>query len=193
MKMQSLILVMVLLLAGCTSQTAQTQQPAANTSAQTPPSQPVQQPPAMPANNTTMENQTAPAPSPAPAPAPAPPPSGKVAHSQADCAVLTPDCGSCVAISGCGWCKTSNSCFYGDANGPKAGQCQMGDWAVNQSSCAGPTGGSNCASQTNCVSCLSGSSCKFCIQGTRCVDASSTDSCLGGWLNISYQCNYASR
>jgi hypothetical protein len=178
-----LLLVIGLFLAGCTSPQAPqvpvspganntTVQPVVNnTPAQPPPN----------ASNGTV---------PQPPPTQAPPPGGNVAQSQADCAVLTPDCGACTAISGCGWCKTSNSCFFGDANGPQSGQCQASDWTVTATGCSGPAGGSSCSQQTNCASCLSGSGCKYCIAGSKCVDASSTESCSAGtWLNTSYQCN----
>jgi len=113
--------------------------------------------------------------------------------SQVECSTLSPDCGSCVAKAGCGWCKTSNSCFAGTASGPSSSQCTPSDWSVSQSECAGSTGGASCSAQPNCASCLSGAGCKFCIQGSVCTDASNQVSCLGGWLNQSYQCNYASR
>ena len=47
-----------------------------------------------------------------------PPYTGPSATSQEECATMTPDCGSCVSKPGCGWCKSSNSCFIGTASGP---------------------------------------------------------------------------
>lgn len=119
--------------------------------------------------------------------------SGGTAATQQDCATMTGSCAQCVAKQGCGWCKSSNSCFIGDAGGPDVSSCQPGDWTVTEAGCATPAGGSSCTKQTNCAFCLSGSGCKWCIQGSRCVDASSTDACTGGWLTQSFQCNYASR
>lgn len=184
MKYYALILVIGLFLAGCTTQAPQVPvspvvnntvaQPAVNNTA----AQPAQPPPN--ASNITVPPQ----------PVPTPSPRGNVAQSQADCAVLTPDCGACTAISGCGWCKSSNSCFFGNATGPQSGQCQTADWTITATGCSGPTGGSSCSEQTNCASCLSGSSCKYCIAGSKCVDSSSTETCAAGtWLTTSYMCN----
>jgi hypothetical protein len=113
--------------------------------------------------------------------------------SQEDCATMTPTCGACVAKPGCGWCKSSNSCFAGSSAGPVVSSCPSHEWTIVESGCAAPAGGSTCAKQTNCASCLSGSGCKWCIQESKCADASFSDQCFGGWLNVSYQCNYASR
>lgn len=121
------------------------------------------------------------------------PPSGGVARSQADCATLTPTCAACLAKQNCGWCKSSNSCFLGDASGPSVSSCPAAEWTVTEAGCTAPAGGSGCSAQTNCVSCLSGSGCKWCIQGSKCAPASSAESCFGGWLEVTYQCNYASR
>lgn len=112
---------------------------------------------------------------------------------QVDCATMTATCGACIAKPGCGWCKTSNSCFSGNSSGPAVSSCTSADWTTVESGCVAPAGGSTCSKQTNCASCLSGTACKWCIQGSKCADASVQDSCLGGWLTISYQCNYASR
>ena len=122
-------------------------------------------------------------------------PSDKPATNQQDCATLTANCDACISKPNCGWCKSSMGCYYGDAEGPFAGQCNDADWAVIAQECEAPSSpeGSACSQQTNCAFCLSGSGCKWCIQGTKCVDASSTEPCFGGWLNKSYQCNYASR
>ncbi len=117
----------------------------------------------------------------------------KPATSQTDCATLTPSCGSCLSKPGCGWCKSSNSCLYGDSNGPKVSSCQAADWTVTTQGCSLEANGKSCSDQYNCASCLSGSGCKWCIAGTTCVSSDSKDSCTGGWLNQSYQCNYASR
>lgn len=122
-------------------------------------------------------------------------PSGKPAESQQDCATLTSSCGLCVSKPGCGWCKSSNSCLLGDSEGPDAGQCEASNWAVDDVSCSAPvdTVGTSCEDQYNCAFCLSGTGCKWCIQGSKCVPAGSSEDCFGGWLNQSYQCNYASR
>ncbi len=154
-------------------------------------------PAVVPAGN----NGTAPQPAPtenasAPAsPTPAPVPTTNPAATQADCATLSPNCGSCISKPGCGWCKTSNSCFLGNSNGPSVGQCQPADWAVTDSECKAPTTtvGTTCAQQYNCAQCLSGSGCKWCIQGSKCTDSDSSEDCFGGWLNQSYQCNFAGR
>ena len=113
--------------------------------------------------------------------------------SQEDCATMTPTCGTCVAKPGCGWCKSSNSCFAGSSAGPVVSSCPSPEWTIVGSGCVAPAGNSTCARQTNCASCLSGSGCKWCIQGSKCTDAASSAQCFGGWLNVSYQCNYASR
>ncbi len=115
------------------------------------------------------------------------------AGSQVDCATMTATCGACIAKPGCGWCKGSNSCFSGNSSGPAVSSCPSADWTTVESGCVAPAGGSACSKQTNCASCLSGTACKWCIQGSKCADASVQDSCLGGWLTVSYQCNYASR
>ncbi|MFN7991326.1 MAG: hypothetical protein U0R44_04175 [Candidatus Micrarchaeia archaeon] len=169
----------VLLSAGCTGNQPvknDSKAPAANATPQ-------------PAPDGTPQAPTAPAPSPAP--------TGNPPAPQTECATMSPDCGSCIAKSGCGWCKTSNSCLSGDANGPVSGQCQPADWAMNGQECKAPTttSGPTCAEQYNCAFCLSGSGCKWCIDGSRCVDASSADVCPNGlgWLTQSYQCNLASR
>lgn len=118
---------------------------------------------------------------------------GGVATSQQDCATMTANCGSCVAKSGCGWCKATNSCLYGDADGPDYGQCDLSDWTVTESGCNIVDSEEECAEITNCADCLSGEGCKWCIQGSICRGESTTDSCFGDWLTESYQCNYASR
>jgi len=115
------------------------------------------------------------------------------AGSQEDCATLTPTCESCTSKTGCGWCKSSNSCFYGDSDGPHVSSCQNAEWATTPEQCKAPVGGSACNEKTNCADCLSGSGCKFCIEGALCADASSNAECLGGWQNEIYRCNYASR
>ena len=185
--MRYAILLMVLLAAGCLyspfgsgqNQTNQTgTQPSANNTSVTIP----------PANETIS-------PPPVPPLPPLPPvdePS-VIPATQEACSTLTPVCGSCVAKSGCGWCKSSNSCFSGTASGPTVSSCPSSEWTVTSDNCAAPVGGSQCSEITNCASCLTGSACMWCIQGSVCTDASSQDSCLGGWLNKSYQCNYASR
>lgn len=118
---------------------------------------------------------------------------GEVATSQEDCATLTANCGACVAKSGCGWCKSSNSCLYGDASGPDYGQCQLSEWTVTEEGCLIEADGERCEDQYNCAFCLSGSGCKWCIQGSKCAPADSTEDCFGDWMTESYQCNYASR
>ncbi len=186
-----LLAVSVILLAGCFGQAPAAPTPQPNVSQ--PEANNTPQMPAAPGNNVT------PPPSNGTGPSPAPPQQGGTQPPpapQAGCATLTPNCGACIAVAGCGWCKTSNSCLSGDASGPTSGQCQPTDWAVTTDQCQAPTttmGTTDCASQYNCAFCLSGSGCKWCIQGARCADANATDSCLGGWLNQSYQCNYASR
>jgi hypothetical protein len=112
------------------------------------------------------------------------------ATSQQDCATLTPTCGACISKPGCGWCKTSNTCFYGDANGPKNdATCQSADWSTTEQGCQAPVGGTSCGSKTNCADCLSGSSCKWCQEGTKCADSQSSETCAsGGWRTKSYMC-----
>ncbi len=117
----------------------------------------------------------------------------QIARTQADCATQTPDCGSCLAKSGCGWCKSTNSCLFGNQNGPTSSFCQSADWAYNPQQCQIAASGTSCSAQNNCASCLSGSGCKWCIRGSKCVESGSIDSCDGGWLQNSYQCNFASR
>ncbi|MEW6036401.1 MAG: hypothetical protein AB1529_07350 [Candidatus Micrarchaeota archaeon] len=111
--------------------------------------------------------------------------------AQEDCATLTPNCGSCIAKAGCGWCKSSNGCFAGDADGPAGDiQCQDADWAVTDAECQAPSSpqGSSCAEQVGCGNCLTGEGCKFCRQGTVCADINSPDSCFGGWITDYYVC-----
>ncbi len=36
---------------------------------------------------------------------------GPAATSQNDCSSLSPNCETCVAQAGCGWCKSRNGCF----------------------------------------------------------------------------------
>lgn len=118
---------------------------------------------------------------------------GDVAGDQQDCATMTADCGSCLAKSGCGWCKSSNSCLYGDADGPDYGQCNPADWAVTESGCSVVESEDQCGELTNCAACLSGTGCKWCIQGSLCAGESSNEDCFGDWMTESYQCNFASR
>ena len=115
------------------------------------------------------------------------------ARSQADCATRTSTCDECTTKPGCGWCKGSNSCFYGDSDGPKVSSCQDAEWAYTSEQCKGPVGGSDCSEKTNCADCLSGSGCNWCIEGSVCADSSTTAECLGGWQSEIYRCNYASR
>jgi hypothetical protein len=143
--------------------------------------------PAAPGNNATppAANETG-----GPSPAPAQQGGGTAPAPQVNCATLTPDCGSCIAVAGCGWCKTSNSCLSGDASGPASGQCPQADWAVTAQACQAPSSpqGTDCAQQVGCGSCLSGSGCKFCRQGAVCADSSSTEDCFGGWITNYYVC-----
>jgi hypothetical protein len=112
---------------------------------------------------------------------------GDVASSQTDCATMSATCGTCLSKSGCGWCKATNSCLFGDASGPKVSQCPSADWSLTEEGCrVAPE--NQCGSITNCATCLSGTGCKWCIQGSRCSGSSDADSCLGGWLDKSYQC-----
>jgi hypothetical protein len=115
------------------------------------------------------------------------------AGDQQDCATMSADCESCIAKQGCGWCKTSNSCFIGNEAGPSVSTCEPGDWTFDVSQCEGPKGGGTCEAQYNCADCLTGTGCKWCIQGSVCVSADSTEECFGGWLTESFRCNYASR
>ncbi len=105
---------------------------------------------------------------------------------------MTPDCTSCIAKLGCGWCKSRNGCFLGGAAGPTEVDCTPGDWAVIAAQCAAPAGGSTCGQQTNCAACTTGSGCKWCRQGSICVETDNAATCLGGWLTKSYQCAAAS-
>lgn len=115
------------------------------------------------------------------------------AGDQQDCATMSADCESCIAKQGCGWCKTSNSCFIGTEAGPSVSSCEPADWTFDASACEGPKGGGTCEAQYNCADCLTGTGCKWCIQGSTCVSADSTEECFGGWLTESFRCNYASR
>lgn len=115
--------------------------------------------------------------------------SGVPAQSQADCATLSPDCGSCLSKPGCGWCKSKNGCFFGG----KPSDCQPSDWTTSVGSCTAPVGNPSCSSQTNCPSCLSGSGCQWCIDGSKCTSVGSSDTCPSGYLSTSFQCNYATR
>jgi hypothetical protein len=121
---------------------------------------------------------------------------GPVATSQNDCSTLSPNCETCVAQSGCGWCKSRNGCFFGDASGPAAGiaDCPAADWAYDEQACQGSKGGISCEENWNCADCLSGSGCMWCIDGSKCASEGTSDECkVGGWLKESFQCNYASR
>ncbi|MBN1170365.1 hypothetical protein JXA56_05040 [Candidatus Micrarchaeota archaeon] len=113
--------------------------------------------------------------------------------TQNECSTLAPDCYSCVAKKGCGWCKTSNSCFSGTSAGPAVSSCEPADWAYDEIACQGPKGGKTCEAQYNCADCLTGAGCKWCIQGSLCASADSEMECFGGWLTESFRCNYASR
>jgi hypothetical protein len=120
---------------------------------------------------------------------------GPPAVSQDDCSTLSPNCETCIAQAGCGWCKSRNGCFFGDSSGPAGTvDCPSEDWAYSELECQGPKGGTLCEENWNCADCLSGSGCKWCIDGSRCASAGSTENCAtGGWLTESFQCNYASR
>lgn len=119
--------------------------------------------------------------------------SGSTASTQTECSTMTPTCRDCVAKSGCGWCKSSNSCFLGNANGPSVSSCANGEWATTESACAAPVGGDPCSKQTNCANCLSGSGCAWCIEGSKCASINGGGSCTSGWKDKIYMCNYASR
>lgn len=120
-------------------------------------------------------------------------PSKSVATSQEDCSTLTHNCGSCLSKTGCGWCKDTNSCLFGDSNGPKVSSCPDDKWAIATAECSVVDDDFDCYGITNCAECLSGSGCRWCIQGSICAPDSSADSCFGGWMAESYQCSYASR
>ncbi|MFH0738018.1 MAG: hypothetical protein V1827_05860 [Candidatus Micrarchaeota archaeon] len=113
---------------------------------------------------------------------------GDVAQSQEECATMSATCGQCLSKSGCGFCKSTNSCLLGDADGPGVSSCPEADWTVTEEGCNVVPNEDMCGSITNCATCLSGSGCKWCIQGSICRGASNTDSCVGGWLDKSYQC-----
>lgn len=115
-----------------------------------------------------------------------------VATSQASCSTLSPDCASCLAKKGCAWCKGTNACYY-EGIIPTISSCSPDSWATTVSECSVVPEGGSCSQFTNCASCLSGTGCNWCIQGSICKQDSTTDKCFGGWLNQSYQCNYASR
>jgi len=119
--------------------------------------------------------------------------SGIVATTQQECATLTPTCSDCVAKTGCGWCKSSNSCLLGDASGPSASNCKADEWTTTQNGCLQPVNGGGCSSKTNCADCLSGSGCAWCIDGSVCANINGGGSCTGGWKDKIYMCNYASR
>ena len=164
----------------------------------TPPAPQAQNGTAVPpaANNTTAQPPAAPvanatAPAPSNGTAAPPPATGGTTTSQVNCATLTPDCNSCIAKAGCGWCKSTSACYSGDASGPSGTiQCQPADWSVSAAGCQAPTSpqGTSCGQQVGCGNCLSGSGCKFCRQGAICADASSTEDCFGGWITNYYVC-----
>lgn len=121
---------------------------------------------------------------------------GPPARDQNDCSTLSPNCETCVAQAGCGWCKSRNGCFFGDEAGPAPGiaDCPAADWAYDEQACQGSKGGISCEENWNCADCLSGSGCMWCIDGSRCASEGTTEECkVGGWLKESFQCNYASR
>lgn len=180
-----LVMFSVLLLFGCSGSTPKetnTQSPSAETT--------------KPAEITKPAETTQPTPTPSPSPTGT---SGTISIgetitvTQEDCATLTPTCDSCLMKKGCGWCKSSNSCLLGSSTGPSKGNCEIKDWAYSASACSVTADGSSCGSKTNCASCLSGTGCKWCIQGAKCVPNDSSETCFGGWQNLSYQCNYATR
>ncbi len=113
------------------------------------------------------------------------------AHSQADCATVTPDCESCLAKEGCGWCKETNSCHIGDESGPYENSCNR--WATTLEQCDVRDEKDSCREFITCPECLSGTGCKWCIQGSVCAAEESDNECFGGWMMESYQCVYASR
>lgn len=117
-----------------------------------------------------------------------PEPQEEFVAEQEECATMAPDCESCIAKDGCGWCKTRNGCFAGTSSGPADVDCAEGDWAKTENQCAAPAGGSTCGQQTNCAACTTGSACKWCRQGSICVEADNAATCLGGWLTEAYQC-----
>jgi hypothetical protein len=119
--------------------------------------------------------------------------SGTTATTQQECSTVTPTCGDCVAKPGCGWCKSSNSCFLGGPSGPSVSSCNAGEWTTTQTGCLAPVGGNTCAQKTNCADCLSGSGCAWCIDGSKCANINGGGSCASGWKDKIYMCNYASR
>jgi len=106
-------------------------------------------------------------------------------------AIVPPaDCDACLAKLGFGWCNSTKTCIPNDLSPIP---CPASDWVNHPEYCAGhPAVISQCPLIVNCADCIS-QGCNWCIQGSVCSDASTQDSCLGGWLNKSYQCNYASR
>lgn len=175
------LLIISLLIAGCVS--TLTEEGAPTSAKQIGESTPTG--PATTANNTTNIPPTTQPPA---TTKPSVPPS-----TQADCSSLAPTCDACVAKSGCGWCKDSNSCFAGTLNGPVVSSCPSADWAIDANSCELVQEGGSCSQFTNCADCLSGSGCNWCIQGSVCADENSNEDCFGGWMENSFQCNYASR
>jgi hypothetical protein len=142
--------------------------------------------------NDTLPQDTTPIPDTKPdIPEPEPVPD-TVAKSQADCSTLAPDCGSCLAKEGCSWCKDTNACYY-EGIVPTISSCNPNAWATNLNECKIVPAGESCSKITNCADCLSGTGCSWCIQGSLCSADSSQENCFGGWLENSYQCNYASR
>jgi hypothetical protein len=71
--------------------------------------------------------------------------------------------------------------------------CDPNNWATTANQCKIVPTGESCSQLTNCADCLAGEGCQWCIQGSKCASKTSAESCFGGWLENSYQCNYASR
>jgi hypothetical protein len=175
------IFALALLIAGCGAPAQPAENKSQDGAMEQPPAQ--QPPPAQP--------PAQPPPPPQAVPPPAQPPPSVTPAPQQECATLTPNCGSCIAKAGCGWCKSSSACFSGNADGPAGDiQCQPADWATTEEECQAPSSpqGTKCAEQFGCGNCLSGEGCKFCRQGAVCADITSTDDCFGGWLTEFYQC-----
>ncbi|HID73158.1 TPA: hypothetical protein EYP38_04400 [Candidatus Micrarchaeota archaeon] len=176
-----LLLMGMLLFAGCVEQPEEE-------APQAPPEPEEEQPP----EETPEEPEEAP-PAPEEPETPEEPEYTSTAHSQEDCSMLAPNCESCLSKKNCGWCKESNSCHFGDSGGPETGSCKEDEWTVTVPGCSVVDDGESCSDLTNCVACLSGSGCTWCIQGSVCAPEGTSEECFGGWLQESYQCNYASR
>ncbi len=110
----------------------------------------------------------------------------------ANCAAQS-NCTACTAFPSCGWCAVTGRCVDGTATGPVGGTCAMG-WAWIASAC---TSVDPCAASTTCTTCATQAGCGWCGATGRCVTANTADTgpatgvCASAWAGTTAACTVA--